>query len=435
MTKVDKRLLAEEPVYGPSASEDNTVAIFDGTTGKLVKDSGILIADIGSGDLTGPESSTNNRLAVFDGVTGKVISEADGLSVAEKEQARIDIGADSNGLRDIETSNTLDLNDLTSPGKFKTLVGPNNPNLPILGFFYIENDRWSDNVTQRLTPYHVDGRLNNTYIRSRYNGVWTEWKGITYTTESDMFRGFSYAMNATNPTTRIDIRPGICRDSTNQYTINLTSNLIKRADSIWAEGSNNGLIDITPVSGFYWLHVIYNPTTRVVDALASQSINSPLLPSGFISRRVIGGFALISAGVGVVNIYGFINDGEWHRYILRAPSVDTQPNSGAVNPHYRVMAAPLGAKLELELMLLATAPTGGMAGAVTVRDPDLGTFVSDNNALFNHADWFYQANEYAISKIRVFSDNQARVLTGDNNANGVITLRTEGWRLDRSVYL
>lgn len=49
MTRVDKRLLAEEPLYGPPASSNNTIPVFDGTTGKLVKDSGVSIADIGSG--------------------------------------------------------------------------------------------------------------------------------------------------------------------------------------------------------------------------------------------------------------------------------------------------------------------------------------------------------------------------------------------------
>jgi hypothetical protein len=66
-------------VVGPASAEAENIALFDGTTGKLLKDSGKTIAEIifdaGAGDVVGPASATNGNLAVFDGTTGKLIKD------------------------------------------------------------------------------------------------------------------------------------------------------------------------------------------------------------------------------------------------------------------------------------------------------------------------------------------------------------------------
>jgi len=56
-------------VVGPASATANAVALFDGTTGKLLKDGGAA----GSGDVVGPASATDGHLAVFDGTTGKLL--------------------------------------------------------------------------------------------------------------------------------------------------------------------------------------------------------------------------------------------------------------------------------------------------------------------------------------------------------------------------
>ena len=120
-------------VVGPASSVNNDIALFDGTTGKLIKDSGVTLAskqdtlvsgtsiktvnsnsllgagdvavqptlvsgtniktvngnsllgsgDIaiaGTGDVVGPASSVTNRLVSFDGTTGKLIKDSGKLS-------------------------------------------------------------------------------------------------------------------------------------------------------------------------------------------------------------------------------------------------------------------------------------------------------------------------------------------------------------------
>lgn len=70
--------LAVDAIVGPSSSTDGDVVVFDGATGKLAQDTGLVAADI----VTGPASVTDGKVAVFSGTTGKLIAaDADGVSV------------------------------------------------------------------------------------------------------------------------------------------------------------------------------------------------------------------------------------------------------------------------------------------------------------------------------------------------------------------
>jgi hypothetical protein len=67
-------------VTGPASSTDGTVVTFDGTTGKVVKASTKVTADI----VTGPASATDNSVAVYDGTTGKLLKDGTGTVTAGK---------------------------------------------------------------------------------------------------------------------------------------------------------------------------------------------------------------------------------------------------------------------------------------------------------------------------------------------------------------
>ena len=65
---------SSEDVVGPASSVTNRIAVFDGTTGKLIADGGKTIAEIDTdGDVVGPGSATDNAMCVYDGTTGKLI--------------------------------------------------------------------------------------------------------------------------------------------------------------------------------------------------------------------------------------------------------------------------------------------------------------------------------------------------------------------------
>ena len=64
-------------VVGPGSANDDNIATFDGTSGKLIQDSGVDISAITSaGDVDGPASSVDGRFAFFDGTTGKLLKQS-----------------------------------------------------------------------------------------------------------------------------------------------------------------------------------------------------------------------------------------------------------------------------------------------------------------------------------------------------------------------
>lgn len=62
-------------IIGPGVSVDTNIAVWDGTGGNMLADSGQSIGSIGGGDVSGPASSTVDNLAVFADATGKTIKD------------------------------------------------------------------------------------------------------------------------------------------------------------------------------------------------------------------------------------------------------------------------------------------------------------------------------------------------------------------------
>lgn len=62
-------------VYGPSSAGNNNVVLFDGTSGKLIKDSGLTVP-AAFGDVVGPAGATADNLASYDSATGKLIKDS-----------------------------------------------------------------------------------------------------------------------------------------------------------------------------------------------------------------------------------------------------------------------------------------------------------------------------------------------------------------------
>ena len=74
----DSGILAANVVQGPaSVASSGNIAVFDGTTGKLLKDGGVPA----SGFVTGPGSSTAGHLASFNSTTGQIIADS-GIAVS-----------------------------------------------------------------------------------------------------------------------------------------------------------------------------------------------------------------------------------------------------------------------------------------------------------------------------------------------------------------
>jgi len=97
--------------------------------------------------------------------------------------------------------------------------------------------------------------------------------------------GFGHYNNATNPNYQIDIETGICRsdDDTTDFSTSSTITV-----DITQSGAN-GLDAGSEASWtWYYIYVIYNPTTTTYAGLLSTSSSSPTMPSGYTKKRRIG---------------------------------------------------------------------------------------------------------------------------------------------------
>lgn len=117
-------------VVGPSGATDGRIAEFDGTTGKLIADSGKLAADI----VTGPSSAAaDGNIALFNGTTGKILEDS-GFSLTDLLSGAVGsfrIASTTLSTAEINASNT-------SPKIIAAAPGVNKIAIPIVLLLYSE---------------------------------------------------------------------------------------------------------------------------------------------------------------------------------------------------------------------------------------------------------------------------------------------------------
>lgn len=122
--KIDNSEAGSGDVTGPASAVDDNIATYNSTSGKIIKDGGSKIIteaegiigndndasvptaaavkdfvdnNSGSGDVTGPTSSTDSNVALFDGTTGKIIKDGGALgalaALNSVSASQIDSGA------------------------------------------------------------------------------------------------------------------------------------------------------------------------------------------------------------------------------------------------------------------------------------------------------------------------------------------------------
>ena len=100
-------------VDGPVGADDNNIVVFDGNTGKIIKDSGIDIDDVG--DVFGPGSAGDNNIVLFDTATGKLIKDSG---------RQISVFGDEYQYEEDETTSA------TTSGTYQSKLVLTTPNIP-----------------------------------------------------------------------------------------------------------------------------------------------------------------------------------------------------------------------------------------------------------------------------------------------------------------
>jgi len=97
--------------------------------------------------------------------------------------------------------------------------------------------------------------------------------------------GLDLSNNATAPNTKLDVAAGVCTDSTNVRMLSMTASTLD-CGTVGANGLDTGSL-----ANNTWYHVFtigqIDGTTAV---LASASLGSPVMPTGYAIRRRIGSF-------------------------------------------------------------------------------------------------------------------------------------------------
>lgn len=135
----------------------------------------------------------------------------------------------------------------------------------------------------------------NSFTQKRFGGIgWeNEFKfaindlcnqGLTFEDLEGYIHGLKLEFISSSV---ITIKPGVCINS-------LSDSYIISTNDITVDISQSGLngLDTGTLSGssFYYLFVVYNPTTDTIGGLFSISSTNPTLPSGFSKFRLIGSF-------------------------------------------------------------------------------------------------------------------------------------------------
>lgn len=245
------------------------------------------------------------------------------------------------------------------------------------------------------------------------------------------------APSAGNPTTRITFSAGTQRDSTNTTRINVAAPISKRLDAVWAAGTTNGGRDVAgaPAAGQTWhCFVIWNPTGPVIDALLSQSLANPTLPTGYTKFRRVGSIVLDGSAL----IRNFVQK-PGRRFIYSGGPVVDYANqaNGAGTPTSRAVTVPTGIKPYVSFHHQSTGTIDNNPYYSVILDPDDGTppawgtsaqrgqirrIASQTPGAVQYS---YETDEYWE-----YADRSGHVLTFSSDASDTIAVKTKGWQDD-----
>lgn len=244
--------------------------------------------------------------------------------------------------------------------------------------------------------------------------------------------GLTMSNNVSDTSNDLDIAAGECVDSTGLFLLTRAAVLTKRLDATWSVGSGGGGLD-TGVKGnsqTYFVHLIRNPSTGVVDALFSLSATAPTMPVGYTIRRRIG--IILTDGSG--NIRAFYQRGT--TYIL-PPGIDSDIGFTSTSTLYSVTGIPSGIEVEaFGLCAISGVPNATNraynihSALIAFLPPEGYTFSSAGNAARRaHAGGSHQAGDYSnaghsygSSEFRTIAVNGQVRIIGNGSATARLTV-------------
>lgn len=112
--------------------------------------------------------------------------------------------------------------------------------------------------------------------------------------------GLIWGRDGTDPVNTVNIFPGSCASDDGSVDITITASPYqKKLNATFSPGSGNGGLDTGSRSAntWYYIYAIKNPSTGASDILFSTSRTSPVLPSGYTKKRMIGAIRTLSTNL------------------------------------------------------------------------------------------------------------------------------------------
>lgn len=385
---------------------------------------------------------------VNNGVAGKLVGPVELVRAAREGRWQfVGVGVWAAGLLTTPAYTNPGAVALTAGGTVTFTVPTDSPNGPIT----LKVGALATKALKTSSGDELEaGDLSATAVyTARYTG--TEWRLDTPVASElrkfgSMGSGAIYGLitsNAAGATaTHLNIGAGNCRDSTNSINIQLVAPLTKRLDQVFAAGTGNGMRDTAPAvaaNQTWHIFVIYNPTTKAVDVLASQSANAPTLPAGFTFFRRIWAI-MLDAGAAIRQ---YIQTDDWCRLVTRSADYAAQANGNGL-AYLRKVTVPNGIKVEAEFYFQSATVGGGVADVAYlsgVYDPDLGVppaFGVPTQWAQVRRLWVYiypgQWSSYGTVLLRQWTDTAQNIYTRSSDNFDVIALGVTGWRDPRGKF-
>jgi hypothetical protein len=405
-------------VVGPVGATADNIAIFDGATGKLIKDGGTPTAIIGTAvhaatskttpvdadeialinstgfvlaklTLANLKATLATVFAALAGSASQVFSVAAATISAHAVRADQIQGQSVTAFTTGGTSTAYTLTpapaitSLVSGQRFRVNFNATAGASPTLSI--------SGQTAKNLKVYNSNGakQTASSIIANMLTDV--EYDGTDYVILNQlpvigsMLRSYlaGFGMSTAGSSVTMTIAAGQASNSTNSVSISLAS-AISKTTGAWAVGTGNGGLDTGTIanSTWYYFFAIRRPDTSVVDLIFSTSSSAPTLPANYTQYRYIAGGLTNSSGQWVL----FTQMGRefyWSTPVLNFSS------AGSLTAALLTCSVPRGRKVKVffnvavaaaaQIIYLSDPDNADLAPSITVAPLSIGQLANYSN--------------------------------------------------------
>lgn len=244
--------------------------------------------------------------------------------------------------------------------------------------------------------------------------------GNTIALPRGQLAGMTTSNNVGTPNTKIDVSAGTCRDDTDAFNIVFAASKTIDCGTTGANALDTGAL---ANSTWYHLYAIAKADGTMA-ALASTSVSSPTMPSGYIYKRRIGS----AKTDGSAHFITYVQLGDEFLWKSTVKDVDnTGPGTSAV---LYTLSVPTGVQVGALFSLFTS--NGGTASTL-VTSPDQTDVAADTTSLFSVITT--ASNTAPIAHMQVRTNTSAQIRARSDTASvSAMRIQTKGWEDTRGRF-